>query len=347
MRLVLSGVLLILCLIGGSANGAPVTIRLTLQLPPESLLYQNIKQFADRVAEQSKGELKVEVFPSSKLYQAHEVPKAVGSGQIEMGASLLSQYAEVVPATDIFAVPFLFSEPKIFEAATASASGIRAPLDDAIRVATGARVLWWVPNGAEAMGSKSSALGSPDDFKGKRIRVAGATIAEFVKNCGGVPVIAPGSAQYGVLQRGEVDAVSTSIESLVSRELWHLVDRITLLHHARQAFVILINESFWQSLPEEQRRILAEAAASTEHAAQNQDALVDRKSIEFLKKRGLTVVEATESDRAEWKECSSPVSEIFLSKSGPTGEKVMAEYRRLLLRSAGVASPAEAGKPMR
>ena len=75
MRLVLSGVLLILCLIGGSAKGAPVTIRLTLQLPPESLLFQNIKQFADRVAEQSKGELKLSCFPPRNSIKRKRSPK--------------------------------------------------------------------------------------------------------------------------------------------------------------------------------------------------------------------------------------------------------------------------------
>jgi C4-dicarboxylate-binding protein DctP len=306
---------------------------MTLQLPPESLLYQNLKFFKDIVAEKSHGELDIQLFPSSQLYKAHEVPKAVGTGQIEMGVSLLSQYVDVVPATDIFAVPFLFSDPVIFEAATNSTSGVRKPLDDAILQSTGAKVVWWVPNGTEAMGSRGAPLRLPSDIAEKRIRVAGATLAEFVKDCGGFGIIIPGSDQYAALKRNEVHGVSTSIESFVSRRLWELVDHLTLLHHARQAFIVLINEKFWLSLSEDHRKILRNAALEAELKAQSQDAAVDNQSIAALSRLGMKVVEATPEELHEWKACSSPVSEAFLAKSGRIGEKVMSEYRKLLIRT--------------
>src|SRR5215469_3980197 len=198
-----------------TATAAPATIRVTVQLPEESLLYRNLKHFSDRVAEESHGGLDIKLFPSSELFKAHEVPHAIGSGQIEMGASLLLQYVEIVPAADIFSVPFLFSNPAIFEAATASSSGIRGALDENIRHATGARVLWWIPYGGEALGSKGSPLRSPSDLAGKRIRVAGRTLAEFVKACGANGVVSDGPEQYALLQNGKVDGVSTSIEAFV------------------------------------------------------------------------------------------------------------------------------------
>jgi C4-dicarboxylate-binding protein DctP len=225
-----------------AATAGPATIRMTLQLPPESLLYQNLKQFGNRVAEQSHGELSIELFPSSALFKANEVPRAIGSGQIEMGAALLLQYVDIVPAADIFSVPFLFSDPAIFEAATALSSGMRGLLDENIRHATGARVLWWVPYGAEAMGSKGSPLRLPSDLSGKRIRVAGSTLAEFIKACGGAGVVSAGPEQYALLQKGEAEGVSTSIEAFVSLNLWQLLDHVTLIRHSRKVFVVLINE---------------------------------------------------------------------------------------------------------
>lgn len=346
-RLCLFLLLVVLDAFCGAANVAPTTIRITIQLPPESLLFQNLKLFKDRVAEESRGALNVQLFPSSQLYKAQEVPKAVGSGQIEMGAALLSQYVDSVPATDIFSVPFLFREPAIFEAATHSGSGVRGPLDDAIRHATGARVLWWVPNGTEAMGSKGAPFRSPSDIAGKRVRVAGRTLAEFIKHCGGIAVITPGSEQYRFLQRGEVHGLSTSIESFVSRSLWEQADNITLLHHARQAFIVLINERFWQSLSDNQRHILALAAREAESRAQKQDASVDDQSIATLLRRGMKVAKASAEELEEWKSCSSPVSEAFLERSGPTGEKVMSAYRQLLVDFAKRSSPSSAPMTVR
>jgi C4-dicarboxylate-binding protein DctP len=318
-----------------TATTASTTIRVTVQLPAESFLYQNLKKFSDRVGELSHGELNIKLFPSSELYKAHEVPHAVGSGDIEMGASLLLQYVEIVPAVDIFSVPFLFSDPAIFEAATASSSGVRRVLDESVRNATGARVLWWIPYGAEAMGSKGSPLRQPSDLSGKRIRVAGSTLGEFIKACGGTAVVSPGPEQYALLQKGEVDGVSTSIEAFVSLGLWKAIDQVALIHHVRKVFVVVINDRIWQGLSEEQRGIIQKAAMEAERSALNQDVVLDREAIAVLAQHGMKISEAAPAELQEWKACSSPVSEVFLAKSGETGEKVMAEYRKLLIGFAG------------
>ena len=330
-RLCLAAFLVILGAVGSLANAAPKTIRVTLQLPPESLLYKNLQIFKEQVAKESHGELDIQLFPSSQLYKAQEVPKAVGSGQIEMGAALLSQYADTLPATDIFSVPFLFSMPGLFEAAIRPESGVRGSLDETIRTATGAQVLWWNPTGSEAMGSKGTPLLSPSDIAGKKVRVAGVVLAKFIEACGGTPVITGGSEQYAVFKSGGVDAVSSGTEVFVSRRLWELADRLTLLHHSRQIFIVLINDSFWRSLTEDQRRIIKNAALEAGHRAENQDVEGDRQAIADLVHHGVKVVEAKPDDLEKWKICSSPASEAFLERAGGPGQKVMSEYRKLLL----------------
>jgi C4-dicarboxylate-binding protein DctP len=324
-------ILIISIVMCGAANAAPKIIRLTLQLTPESLLYQNLKAFRDQVAEESHGELDIQVFHTAQLYKPNEVPAAVGSGRIEMGSSQLSQYEKIIPATDIFAIPFLFSLPGLFEAAIKPTSGVRAALDEAIRTTTGARVLWWAPIGSEAFGSKGSPLLTPSDIAGKKVRVAGSILSRFIDECGGTGVITPGSEQYTVLKRGAVDAVSTGIEIFESRKLWELTDHLTLLHHTHQIHVILVNDKFWGSLSNDERRIIQNAALEAQIRSEKQDAEADRQAIETLKGRGMHVTEAGRDDLDQWKICSSPVSEAFLENSGAAGGKVMLEYRRLLI----------------
>ncbi len=330
-RMCLAVFLVILGAVGGMANAAPRTIRVTLQLPPESLLYKNLQIFKEQVAKESHGELDIQLFPSSQLYKANEVPKAVGSGQIEMGIALLSQYADTLPATDIFSIPFLFSMPGLFQAAIKPESGVRGSLDESIRTTTGAQVLWWNPTGSEAMGSKGTPLLTPSNIAGKKIRVAGVVLAKFIEACGGTPVITGGSEQYAALKRGDVDAVSSGTEVFVSRRLWELADRLTLLHHSRQIFIVLINDSFWRSLTGDQQRIIRNAALEAGHRAENQDVEGDRQAIADLLPHGMKVVKAGPDDLLQWKMCSSPVSEAFLERAGGPGQKVMTEYRKLLL----------------
>ncbi len=313
------------------ADAAPKTIRVTLQMTPESLLYKNLQIFKEQVAKESHGELDIQLFPSSQLYKAQEVPKAVGSGQIEMGAVLLSQYADTLPVTDIFAIPFLFSIQGLFEAAIKPESGVRSTLDEAIRAGTGAKVLWWDPIGSEVLVSKGSPLLSPADIAGKKVRVSGFVLAKLIEACGGTPVITSGTETYGVLKRGDVDAVSTGTESFVSRKLWEVADHMTILHHTRQIFIVLINDNFLLSLPENQQRIIRNAALEAGRRVENQDVEGDRQAIAVLLQHRVKVVEAGPDGIEKWKTCSSPVSEAFLERAGAPGYKAMSEYRKLIL----------------
>jgi C4-dicarboxylate-binding protein DctP len=134
-----------------------------------------------------------------------------------------------------------------------------------------------------------------------------------------------------LLQKGEIDGVSTSVEAFVSLSLWELIDHVALIHHIRKVFVVLINDRIWQGLSEEQRSVLKKAAMEAERSALNQDVVLDREAIAVLARHGMKISEATPTELEEWKACSSPVSEIFVARSGETGEKAMAEYRKLLV----------------
>ena len=144
----------VLSFTGLPAAAAPVKLRVTIQLPADSALHESIAAFKDTVETETQGAIAVEIFPSAKLYKPHEVADAVGSGAIEMGAALLSQYIETVPASDIFDLPFMFTSDTLLRAATLPDSKVRGPIDAAILAETGARVLWWFSSGPIIMLSK-------------------------------------------------------------------------------------------------------------------------------------------------------------------------------------------------
>src|SRR5262245_60692692 len=98
---------------GFTPDLSALELRVTLQMPQESLIYESLRKFKSRVEGETKQALTVSLFASSQLYKAPEVGPAVGSGAIEMGASLLTEYSEVVPSSRIFSLPFLFSNKAV------------------------------------------------------------------------------------------------------------------------------------------------------------------------------------------------------------------------------------------
>jgi C4-dicarboxylate-binding protein DctP len=213
------GAAMALGMTAGSSIAADTTLRISLQLPLTSHLGQNLTLFKEEVEKNSNGDIAVEIYDSAQLYKDKEVPAAVGSGAIEMGVASLTRYVGDIPAVDIFYQPFLFDTEDKVRAAVAPGSPVRGPLDEAIKD-TGSTVLWWQAYGGAIMLSQDGPIKTPEDMKGKKVRVFGKTLGDFVTAAGGAPTLISGSEQYLAYQRGTVDIGMTGVSGVKSRKLW-------------------------------------------------------------------------------------------------------------------------------
>ncbi|MCZ2095691.1 MAG: TRAP transporter substrate-binding protein DctP [Anaerolineae bacterium] len=305
----------------GSVN-AQTVLRVTLQVPLTNVLGANLVAFQEEVEKASKGELKVEIYPSSQLYKDREVPQAVASGAIEMGTTSLAQLSGTIPAVDVLDVPFLFPDPTKVERATAPGSPVRAPLDEAI-LKTGARPLWWQAFGGAILVSKKP-IRRPEDMKGLKVRTYGKIPGEFLRAVGAAPTIISGSEQFLAYQRGTVDAGLTGTTSVQSRRLYEVMDYLTLANIGAVEFVVLINEKFWQNLPEPHRRIIAAAAAKVEKDLRSGYSEIEKGAIEFIRARTkMKIVELSNEEVAAWREATKSVVDAFVEHAGPLGAQVV------------------------
>ncbi|MEC9368186.1 MAG: TRAP transporter substrate-binding protein DctP, partial [Pseudomonadota bacterium] len=279
---------------------AKTTLRITLQLPMKSHLWQNLLLFKEEVEKTSKGEIEVQIYDSAQLYQDKEVPKAVGSGAIEAGVASLTRYAGDIPAVDVFYLPFLFNTEDLVRKAVAPGSSVRKPLDDAI-LKTGSRVLWWQAYGGNLLLSKGAPVKSPDDMKGKKVRVFGKTLGTWVEVLGGSPTNVAGSEQYLAYQRGTVDIGMTGASGIKSRKLWEVMDHVTLTNNADIEFLVVVNEKFWQGLPEAHRKIIQDAALKAEKAVRDDMSKIDSDSLDAGKANGMKVYTPTAAEIDAWK----------------------------------------------
>lgn len=301
---------------------AETKLRITLQLPLKSHLGQNLLQFKEEVERESKGDLVVEIYHSAQLYKDKEVPQAVASGSIEMGVASLTRFAGTIPAVDIFYVPFMFNNDSMVRAATEPSGKIRQLLDQAI-LETGARVLWWQAYGGAIMLSKGAPLAMPKDIEGKKVRVFGKTLGEFINTLGGSPTLISGSEQYLAYQRGTVDAGMTGISGVKSRKLWQVMDWVTVTNHADIEFVVLVNEAFWAGLTDEQRAIIDTAAQNAEIAVRDEMSRIEGEAYEQASESGMKIQVLTAEQIDEWRTATQPVADQYLQQSGDLGKQVM------------------------
>jgi C4-dicarboxylate-binding protein DctP len=322
------GAALALGLSSGSAQSADTTLRISLQLPLTSHLGQNLQLFKEEVEKTSNGEIAVEIYDSAQLYKDNEVPAAVGSGSIEMGVASLTRYVGDIPAVDVFYQPFLFDTEEKVRAAVAPGSTVRGPLDEAIKE-TGSTVLWWQAYGGSIMLSNGAPVKTPEDLKGKKVRVFGKTLGDFVTAAGGAPTLISGSEQYLAYQRGTVDIGMTGVSGVKSRKLWEVMDTITVTNNADIEFIVVVNTDFWNGLPEAHRDLIQAAALKAEADVRNRMSEIEAAAYEAAEANGMTVYTPTAEEMAAWKAVSEPVYDNFREKAGALGQEVLDAAQKL------------------
>ena len=310
-----------LTLSGGSALAAE-KMRISLQLPLTSHLGETLQLFEAEVEKRTGGAVDVEIYDSATLYKDKEVPAAVGSGAIEAGVASLTRYVGDAPIVDIFYMPFLFNTENKVNAAVATGSPVRMALEKEISK-TGGSVLYWQAYGGAIMLSNGGPIRAPADLDGKKVRVFGKTLGDFVSAAGGAPTLISGSEQYLAYQRGTVDVGMTGVSGVKSRKLWEVMDTITVTNHANIEFVVVVNNDWWAGLSPEIQGHISDAASIAQDNVRERMAAIEEAAYAAAEENGMTVVEISDEDLAAWQAVAQPVYDAYIEAAGEAGQAIL------------------------
>ncbi|MEM8553193.1 MAG: TRAP transporter substrate-binding protein DctP [Pseudomonadota bacterium] len=297
-------------------------MRISLQLPLTSHLGENLTLFEKEVEARTGGAIDVEIYDSATLYKDKEVPAAVGSGAIEAGVASLTRYVGDAPSVDVFYMPFLFNTEDKVRAAVAEGAEVRNLLEAEI-ADTGGQVLYWQAYGGAILLSNGGPIRTPADMEGKKVRVFGKTLGDFVTAAGGAPTLISGSEQYLAYQRGTVDVGMTGVSGVKSRKLWEVMDTITRTNHANIEFVVVVNTDWWDSLDAETQGHIQDAAAVAQEDVRDRMASIEAAAYEAAIENGMTVVDLTDAELEAWKGVAAPVYDAYRTAAGDTGAAIL------------------------
>jgi len=293
-------------------------MRISLQLPLSSHLGENLQLFETEVETRTNGAIDVEIYDSAQLYKDKEVPAAVGSGAIEAVVASLTRYVGDAPAVDVFYMPFLFNTEEKVRAAVSEGSQVRTILEAEISK-TGSHVLYWQAYVGAIMLSNGGPIRTPADLAGKKVRVFGKTLGDFVTAAGGAPTLISGSEQYLAYQRGTVDVGMTGVSGVKSRKLWEVMDTITVTNHANIEFVVVVNQDWWNDLSSDIQEHIRDAAEVAQSAVRDRMASIEAAAYESAKTNGMTVVEISADELETWKSVAQPVYDNYIDATGDIG----------------------------
>ncbi len=182
----------------------------------------------------------------------------VRNGTLDMARVNLAVLNNLVPATAVPALPFLF---KSKEHARRILDG---PIGEEILAsleAQGLIGLCFYDGGPRHFYSRAKPVRTVADIKGMRVRVQPADVwSTMIRALGAEPVTLPSDRVYLSLQSGIIDAAEHNWPSYVSTRHYHVAPHFSLTAHSMAPAVLVFSKRVWETLSPDEQAIIRQAA---------------------------------------------------------------------------------------
>jgi tripartite ATP-independent transporter DctP family solute receptor len=287
-----------------------------------------VEKFAELVKQKSGGKITVKPFPGGTLGPDLQVVSAMQGGTVEMNVMNASLLAGNVKEMALFDLPYLFATSKEADAVADGPVGRR--LLDKLQERGLVGLAYW-DLGFRQMHTLKKPITKADDFKGMKMRVIPTPIyVEFMNATGANAVPMPFTETYTALEQGAIDGMTNPLLNITDGKYNEVSKHLTLTNHMYTPQAVIVGKKFWDKLSADEKKILQDAANETA-VYQRQVARAEAaKSLDELKKRGMTVHELPAAEVARLKERAQPVFAKFAAQIGePLVKEVVAEIERV------------------
>jgi len=270
------------------------TLKISYILSKDSQLGAGAKAFAEEVAKRSGGRLAVEQYPNAALGGEVEMLKALQLGTLDLAFITGAPLPTVVPEVGAFNIPLIFRDVEHAHAVLDGPIGqdYLRKFDSKDLVA-----LAWGENGMRHLTNSKREIRTPEDLKGLKLRLPQSEVMLIgFKALGADPALLPFPQVFGALQSGQFDGQENPIATIMSAKFAQVQKYLTLSGHVYDPAVFLASPDMFNELPDEDRKILTEAARAGAQASRKYAAEAQEKGVAALRQAGMTVT--TEVNRA-------------------------------------------------
>lgn len=300
-------VALTLLFIQGCGVKSDVTVlKLAHGLDVKHPVHIGMVNMAERLEEKSEGAMRIEIYPSGQLGSERELLELLQIGSLAMTKVSSGVLENFVPSFEVLGLPYLFRDKahqfgvlqgEIGESLLAKGEKYRF------------RGLCFYDAGYRSFYSKERPIYEPNDLKGLKIRVMKSVSAvNMVTQLGGSPTPVSFGELYTALQQGVVDAAENNPPSFYSSRHYEVCKYYTLDEHTSLPDVLLVSLDWWNSLSEQEKKWLKEAA---DESVGFQMEVWDESEKACLKAVAEAGVEIIRPDKSQFSEMVEPLYEAY------------------------------------
>jgi len=311
---------MVLAACGGGASGnggddAAISLRYAFFAPAQSFPAVQMEHWAERLGEETDGQVTVELFPGGTLLGSGDIFDGVTQGVAEVGLDS--------PAYDVgrFPLSSVITLPLGFGCSRAASHAMLDLLDEyQPQEFDGYEIITAFTTEPAYIQSKEPIRDS-SDLAGLELRTSGA-LTTALELLGAAPVGMPMPEVAQALQTGVIDGCASSREVLKDFGLADQVSYVTdYPFGVSNTFVAVMDKDYFDSLPdhvqEAIRSMRTEMAefASTYHDEENVGVALDWAATE----KGLEIVEVDQSEAAQWDEKLQPLVDSWVEEAAGNG----------------------------
>lgn len=257
--------------------------------------------FQRLVAEQSNGEIEIQILGQESVGSDAEMMVSVAAGTLDMTINSQGPFSSYVPEAALVGLPFLF------ESSAHAYEVLDGPIDSAIAEkadALGFHVLGFWDNGMRDITNSKRPIEVPDDVAGLKIRTPDdpMTIDIFRELRANPTPMAFGELYLG-LRQGAVDGQENPVVNIKSSALYEVQSHLAVTGHKYEANPFVMSSQRWETMSSDIRAVIERAAAE---ARDEQRRLMNEQTVQIYEEFE-SLLQVTRPDRAVFRDATKGV----------------------------------------
>jgi C4-dicarboxylate-binding protein DctP len=312
---------------GGGGDGENFTLKFSHVTTEETPKGMAANEFKEILEEKSGGRITVEVYPNSQLYGDEDELQALQSGAVQMLAPSSAKFTTIAPALQVLDLPFIFDDASDIPEVVSRDSAVGQAIfnnEDLQNANIQVMGLW--DNGFMQL-TANREVTQPEDMQGLKVRIQPSDVIQAQMNAWGAnPTPMAFAEVYNALQQGVIDGQENTYSNIYTQKFHTVQSHMTESNHHYLGYVLVINNEFFESLPDDLQQAVTEAA--DEASAYNREIALetneqDKQSI--LEESDIEFTELSGEQRQAFKEVVVP--EIWDQFADVIGQDVIQELK--------------------
>ncbi|SLN23890.1 2,3-diketo-L-gulonate-binding periplasmic protein YiaO precursor [Aquimixticola soesokkakensis] len=270
-----------------------------------------LNAFAEEVSAKTEGRVEPSVYANGILGAQPDAIEQVRSGALAVGNFNMGPMGEIVPATNVLSLPFIFRDEDQMH--TAMDGEIGQQFSDAL-AEQGLVALSWFDGGSRSFYNTKRPIVTPADMEGLKFRVMNNDLyVQMVDELGGNATPMAYGEVYQSLKTGVIDGAENNYPSFDSSNHFEVAKYYSVTNHLIIPECICVSTTVWDDLDDTDKAIVKEAAMNA--ATIQRDLWAERSEASRAEVEAAGVEINEVSDPAAFQSAMEPIYARFISEN--------------------------------